>query len=101
MNIPRDLDGRRKLSDDDKQTIRIEYAAGGTTYARLADKYGCSKQMILYVVNPDKQQANKDVPRSRRDTAAATAATRRYRAKLKQLKEATEGATVAPRGTDV
>lgn len=40
-----------KLSSGQVEQIRVEYAAGGTTHQRLADKYGTSRQNIGLIIN--------------------------------------------------
>lgn len=41
--------GRGHLTEDDVRSIRAEHAAGGTTYARIAVKYGVSKSAICFI----------------------------------------------------
>ena len=53
-------DKRVKLTSEDKESIRREYAVGDTSYNKLALKYGVSKRLIYFVVNPDKQKIAKE-----------------------------------------
>lgn len=49
-------DKRVKLSDEDRDNIREEYACGNISQNGLAKKYGVSKRLIQFVLNPDKQE---------------------------------------------
>lgn len=49
-------DKRVKLSDGDREGIREEYACGNISQNGLAKKYGVSKRLIQFVLNPDKQE---------------------------------------------
>ena len=49
------LDRRVKLTDEQREQIRNEYNAGDTSYQKLADEYGVSKRLVMFIVNPDKE----------------------------------------------
>ena len=49
-------DKRVKLSAEDRDSIRDEYACGNISQNGLAKKYGVSKRLIQFVLNPDKQE---------------------------------------------
>ena len=53
-------DRRVKLTDEDKENIRIEYSKGDTSHNKLAAKYGVSKRLISFVLNPDKLEKVKE-----------------------------------------
>jgi len=40
-----------KLSDETVEKIRKEYSLGGTSYQKLADKYGSSKRSVQRIIN--------------------------------------------------
>lgn len=47
-------DRRVKLTEEDKENIREEYAAGGISQQALADKYDVSKRLIHFAIHPEK-----------------------------------------------
>lgn len=47
-------DKRVKLTDEDRKNIREEYAGGGISQNGLAKKYGVSKRLIQFIINPEK-----------------------------------------------
>lgn len=53
INNPK-FDKRVKLSNAQKEQIRQEYNRGDTSYNKLAQKYGVSKRLIIFIVNPEK-----------------------------------------------
>ena len=53
-------DRRVKLTEEDKENIRIEYSKGDTSHNKLAVKYGVSKRLISFVLNPDKLEKAKE-----------------------------------------
>lgn len=61
-NIPIDNpkhDKRVKLTIEDKESIVKEYARGGISQNGLAKKYGVSKRLIQFVLNPEKEKIAK------------------------------------------
>jgi transposase-like protein len=64
----RKYDRRIKLTDKEREKIRKEYQEGDTSYNRLAKKYGVSKRLIQFIVNPEKAEiAKKQYSERRRD----------------------------------
>lgn len=51
--IPRELDKRYKLMEEDIKEIRDMYKGGGHTHQSLADIFGVSTSTICYYVNDD------------------------------------------------
>ena len=47
---------KMKISVEQREDIKAEYAAGGTTYQKIADKYGVSSTCILRIVNGQRDQ---------------------------------------------
>jgi predicted DNA-binding protein (UPF0251 family) len=52
-------DRRVKLTDDDRENIREEYATGSISQNNLAKKYGVSKRLVQFILNPEKQEISK------------------------------------------
>lgn len=52
-------DKRVKLSDDDREKIRKEYATGSISQRGLAKKYGVSRRLIQFTLNPEKLETAK------------------------------------------
>lgn len=52
-------DKRFKLTDEDRANIREEYATGMTSQRNLAQKYGVSRRLIQFILNPEKQKVAK------------------------------------------
>jgi len=46
-------DGRRKLLKEQHEEIRRRYGSENTSYQILADEYGVSKRLIIFIVRPD------------------------------------------------
>ena len=47
-------DRRIRLTEEQKQAIRKEYATGLATHRSLADKYGVNRKTIFNILNHDK-----------------------------------------------
>lgn len=47
-------DRRRKLTEAQKEEIRLLRRQTGLSYNKIAERYGVSKRMIMFVVNPEK-----------------------------------------------
>lgn len=60
ITLPSNLDRRVKLSDEDKELIREEYATGTTSSRKLAKKWNVSKSLILIIVNPKVAKQRQD-----------------------------------------
>lgn len=58
INNPQN-DKRVKLTDENRENIREEYASGLISQNGLAKKYGVSKRLIQFTLNPDKQEIAK------------------------------------------
>jgi hypothetical protein len=53
-------DKRVKLSEEDKELIRAEYATGNTSQRQLAKKYNVSRRLIQFTLDPVKLQTNRE-----------------------------------------
>ena len=90
-------DRRRKLTDEDKETILALYNAGKGSWKSLADKYHVSKSTIGVIVSPDRaEKVQKRVREHWRDyvdrekLTEATRNLRRYKQELYLKGELTE-----------
>lgn len=60
------LDRRVKLTEEQRMQIKEIYLAGGTSYQKLADEYGVSKRLVMFIVNPEKEKIAKEQYKQRR-----------------------------------
>jgi len=58
INNP-NLDKRVKLTDEDRENIREEYKSGIISQRSLAKKYGVSRRLIQFILDPEKQEIAK------------------------------------------
>lgn len=84
-------DRRRKLSEDTKNYIAVEYAKGGISTRKLAEKYGVSRGTIQNILNPDRIERGKQLRAERGGSkiyynkekhTKAVAESRRHKAEL-------------------
>lgn len=86
-------DKRVKLTDDDKQQIRDEYATGNYSQRALAAKWGVSRRSIQFAINPESLEQAKKLYNERRkdgryyDKDKHAKATREHRDHKKELYE--------------
>lgn len=66
LKLPPGKDRRVKLTAEQRQDIAEEYAKGNTSYNKLAQKYGVSKRLIIFVVNPQIKEACQKAFKERR-----------------------------------
>lgn len=60
INLPENLDRRRKLTNEQKDEIRHKYGTGFYSLNQLAKEYNVSKKTILLTVNPESKRKNDD-----------------------------------------
>src|SRR5690606_41899332 len=65
INNPK-YDKRIKLTDEDRESIRKEYATGKISQRGLAKKYNVSRRLIQFVLDPDKEKVAKQQFKERR-----------------------------------
>ena len=53
IKLPPTKDRRRKLTDEQKEEIRLIYAEGKVGTRPLAKQFGVSRSLIQIIVNPD------------------------------------------------
>ena len=56
--IPRKHDRRVKLTEQDRLEIRDLYASGLFSQRKLAEMYGVSRRLIVFIIHPERQKAN-------------------------------------------
>lgn len=59
-------DRRIKLDDYQKECLRAERKHDGTSYSKLAKKYGCSKRLAMFICNPEMEEKCKEQFKQRR-----------------------------------
>lgn len=83
-------DRRRKLTDEQKATIKEMYSTGNWSLAKLGNEFGVSKKTVLLLVNQDSANKAKEYckenwrefQRSKEERTAATREHRRYKQSL-------------------
>lgn len=58
INNPKN-DKRVRLTNEDRESIKEEYSLGFVSQNDLAKKYGVSKRLIQFILNPEKQEIAK------------------------------------------
>ena len=66
MKLPRELDRRVKLTEEQRQQIREEYATGATSLIALANKYEVSKRTIQFTLYPERYTKAREQFKERR-----------------------------------
>ena len=92
IKLSESQDRRRKLSNEQKDTIREMYSTGNWSLNTLASKFSVSKKSILLIVNPTSAQRDKEYKKenwrefqkSKEEHAKAIRETRRYKQALYQ-----------------
>ena len=84
--IPRELNRNVKLSLDDRDKIRDEYKFL-KSQRKLALKWGVSRRLINFILNPEKEQHNKELQKLRNhyDKEKNTNYMRKYRKNKQKL----------------
>jgi hypothetical protein len=59
INLPRELDRRVKLTEDEREEIKQLY--GKISQRKLAKRFGVSRRLIIFIGAPEKYQHNKDI----------------------------------------
>lgn len=59
IKLPPTKDRRRKLTDEQKEEIRLIYAEGKVGTRPLAKQFGVSRSLIQLIVNPDVAERKK------------------------------------------
>ena len=82
-------DGRRKLTELEKEEIRMKYKPRVYSYQMLADEYRVSKRLIFWVVNPHRleefQRSRKGVWNRYYNKEDRRLTMQKYRAKKRAL----------------
>lgn len=61
FKIPREYDRRVKLTDKQREEIRSRYRTGNVTQQKLADEYGVSRRLVIFVLYPEKYERAKQI----------------------------------------
>ena len=59
--LPRELDRRVRLSEEQKDEIRHKYETGMYSQRQLANEYGVSRRLIVFVIHPDRYERAKKI----------------------------------------
>ena len=59
IKLPKELDRRVKLTDEQRDTIKELYSTGGYSLNGLAKQFGVSKKTILLIVNEESAERAK------------------------------------------
>lgn len=81
--IPKELDLRVKLSEEQKIEIADKYKSGQYSYQSLANEYGVAKTTVRRIVNPEYNKYNKGSANI--DKQKASANTTKYMQRKKEL----------------
>lgn len=57
VHLPKGKDRRIKLTDEQREEIRLN--PDNLSQRKLAEKYGVSRRLITFILNPDAQEQNK------------------------------------------
>lgn len=103
IKLPKELDRRRKLMDEQLEEIRVKYATGFYSQRQLAREYNVSRRLITFCIDDTKRKKCAEQFKERRkdgrykptkeEWAAITREHRRYKQNLYDkglLKEETE-----------
>ena len=89
--IPRELKRNIKLSLEDREEIKRIRREEGVSYQKIANAFGVSKRLVIFICNPEIEAKNKDRLKEakrngkyyyREKNTAAVRETRRYKHEL-------------------
>ena len=66
IKLSREQDRRIKLNDEQKEEIKHKYSTGLYSQRQLAKEYNVSRRLITFIINPEKEQRNKELFKERR-----------------------------------
>lgn len=66
IKLPRELDRRVKLSDEQREEIKHKYSTGMYSQRALAAEYGVSRRLIQFTIDEDKAQRASELLKERR-----------------------------------
>lgn len=61
-----EFDRRRKLSESDKERIKLIRKEDGLSYSKIATMFGVSKRLVDFICNPEKYEIAKQQFKERR-----------------------------------
>lgn len=56
INLPPEYDRRRKLTEEQKEEIRVKYATGFYSQRQLAREYNVSRRLITFCIDDTKRE---------------------------------------------
>ena len=66
IKLPKELDRRRKLSDEQREEIKEKYATGLYSQRALAREYNVSRRLISFIVDEEKAKRNAELLKKRK-----------------------------------
>ena len=66
IKLSREQDRRIKLNDEQREEIRHKYSTGLYSQRQLAKEYSVSRRLITFIIDPEKEQRNKELFKERR-----------------------------------
>ena len=61
IKLPKELDRRFKLTDEQREEIKYKYKTGLYSQRKLAEEYGVSRRLIQFILDPQKQERNREL----------------------------------------
>lgn len=66
IKLPKELDRRVKLTDEQRKEIRDKYLTGTYSQRTLAKEYNVSRRLITFILDEEKRKRNADLFKERR-----------------------------------
>ncbi len=89
LRIPKHLDKRRKLTDDQRAQIKKLFDSGQTNKSELARKFNVGSKLIGMICHPERMEhhltQNREKNRGKNDKERNAATQNRYRKRKKDL----------------
>ena len=66
IKLSREQDRRIKLNAEQREEIKHKYSTGLYSQRQLAKEYNVSRRLITFIIDPEKEQRNKELFKERR-----------------------------------
>lgn len=66
IKLPKELDRRIKLTNEQKEEIKYKYSTGFYSQRKLADEYNVSRRLITFVLDENKAKRNAELLKERK-----------------------------------
>ena len=66
IKLPKELDRRVKLTDEQRKEIKNKYATGLYSQRTLAKEYNVSRRLITFILDEEKQKRNAELLKERK-----------------------------------